>query len=631
MDKKIRKFFCFPLDIFILFLFSLVMLVLLTGGGSYYFFNISFSIHDISTPLAALFLLIVLRYKLSKERSFLGIQKLNVEFACRVAYKNCEHIYCCLKDIGQRKTFRIIFLIIVVSTLIKLLNAYFYFGFFSGDGVEIHEMTFSNLHNWDWEAWNLRNPFFPMVFIFPIQKLLFYAGVQDASILIFAGRSIVILFSVLNLWMVYRIGSRLFKSIPIGVLSVFLLAISKLHTAFASSELPRTVASTFVLLCFWFLVCSQKRKISVFLAGVALAAGASIRFSETIFLLPAVLYLFFDKRYKHAIAVTITFSMTFAFIIGVSDWLYWGEAFFSLKNIFDYTVISKMSSRGFEPLLYYITHFGTWTNFFWIVLILISLRLNKQKIYVWAFAPLIILSLLPHKEPRYLVPVIPFFAIMAASSVWHLLKQVHQKKLDIRYPRNFFWPSCLLVLLLILSHKDFRYIYLATVFFILFFLIYLFRHSVRIQNFKIKILNGKRIQNPAWVMIVVFLGCIIFEVNGFHFRRSESGIEMARFLAAQTELRSVAIQQIWRAGGKLYLWKIPKLDDIDVEHIQDKQYIQNKYMNNGYQWIALIKADVERYEYDRILSKRGYKEVVYSQRKRKDQYQLFYLQKSGHN
>lgn len=605
-----------------------MLFILLAGGGSYCFFSINLSIHHISTPLAALFLLFIFRYKLFKERPFLGIQKINIEFAYHAAYKSCETIYYYLRGLGSRKTLRIVFLIIAVSILIKLLNAYFYFGFFSGDDVEIHEMTFSHLHNWDWEAWNLRNPLFPMFFIFPIQKLLFYSGIQDASILIFSGRLIVILFSILNLWMVYKIGRQLFESIPVGILSLFFLAISKLHTTFASSELPRTVASTFILLCFWFLVLGQKKKISIFLAGVALAVGASIRFSEMIFLVPAVLYLFFNKRFKHSIVLTITFSITFAFIIGLSDWLYWGEAFFSLKNIVDYTLINKMSSRGFEPLLYYISYFGTWTNFFWIGLVLLSLKLDTQKIYIWAIAPLIILSLLPHKEPRYLVPVIPFFALMAASSLWRLLKQVCQNKLDIRYPKNFSWSSYLLILLLILSHKDFRYLYPAAVLFILIFLIFLFRKSVRIENFKLKILNGRRIQNPAIVLFVFFLGCIVFEVNGFHFRRSESGVEMARFLAAQKNVSSVAIQQIWRAGGKLYLWKIPKLDNINEENIHDKQYFKNKYLNNDYQWIALRKTDVKRYEYDSFLSQRGYKEIVFSQREREDPYQLFFLRKS---
>ena len=357
-----------------------------------------------------------------------------------------------------------------------------------------------------------------------------------------------------------------------------------------------------------------------------MAAGASIRFSEMIFLIPAVLYLFFKKRFKHSVVLILTSSVTFAFIIGLSDWLYWGEAFFSLKNIIEYTFIDKMSSRGFEPLLYYLSHFGTWTNFFWLGLFLISLKLDTQKIYVWAVAPLIILSLLPHKEPRYLVPVIPFFAVMAASSSWRILKQVCQNKLDIRYPQNFSWPSYPLILLVILSHQDFRYLYPAAVLFILIFLISLFRKSVGMKNFKPKILNGRRIQDPSIVFVLFFLGWIVFEVNGFHFRRSESGVEMARFLAAQKNVESAAIQQLWRAGGKLYLWEMPKLENINMENIHDKQYLLDQYVNNDYQWIALRKTDVKRYEYNAFLSGRGYKEIVFSQRKREDAYQLFFFE-----
>jgi len=126
--------------------------------------------------------------------------------------------------------------IIAVSTIIKILNSYFYFGFFSGDDVEIHEMTFSHLFNWHRKAWNLRSPFFPMVFIYPVQAFLFNLKIQNPADLIFAGRMVVVFYSAVNLYLVYKIVASTFNNIPIGIISVF-LAISKMHATFASSEL----------------------------------------------------------------------------------------------------------------------------------------------------------------------------------------------------------------------------------------------------------------------------------------------------------------------------------------------------------------------------------------------------------
>ena len=79
-------------------------------------------------------------------------------------------------------------LLIVVITVVKLANAALYPGFFSGDDVEIHEMTFARLFGWNWTAWDLRNAFYPMVFIYPIQALLAGMGIDDTATLVFAGR-----------------------------------------------------------------------------------------------------------------------------------------------------------------------------------------------------------------------------------------------------------------------------------------------------------------------------------------------------------------------------------------------------------------------------------------------------------
>jgi hypothetical protein len=58
---------------------------------------------------------------------------------------------------------------------------------------------------------------------------------------------VVVVFSALSLWLVYKLATRLFSSVPIGILSLLLLAVSKLHTSLGSSELPRPVAALLVL------------------------------------------------------------------------------------------------------------------------------------------------------------------------------------------------------------------------------------------------------------------------------------------------------------------------------------------------------------------------------------------------
>lgn len=70
---------------------------------------------------------------------------------------------------GVRRAAMFVTAVGVFSLAARLLNASSSYGFFSGDDVEIHEMTFAALFHLDWPIWELRSPFYPMLFIYPVQ------------------------------------------------------------------------------------------------------------------------------------------------------------------------------------------------------------------------------------------------------------------------------------------------------------------------------------------------------------------------------------------------------------------------------------------------------------------------------
>jgi hypothetical protein len=163
-----------------------------------------------------------------------------------------------------------------------------------------------------------------------------------------------------------------------------------------------------------------------------------------------------------------------------------------------------------------------------------------------------------------MVPIIPFLAAMAGIGTWYWLKQI------VCNPDNQF---------------------------------------------------SKR-QMMALLLSFVFIGSLLFEADRFRFRRSEAGVDIARYLAEQNSFQSVAIEQVWRTGGKIYQQKIPKVLNISPDSISDAHYFFTIIDTPGLQIVALKEKDVDKYHYDDALTKKGFQEMHIRQRG-KDKYRLF--------
>jgi len=623
-------FFRLPLyllDIIILVLLALILVILITGGGileirpGHYV-----RVHQVLNPLLILYLLLIIRLASRKKIPFLGRPALEISRLSDRAAVLWDKIVDWFRKLAPEKARRILFMIIAISIVIKILNAWAYFGFFSGDDVEIHEMTFTQLFHWDWKAWNIRSPFYPMVFIYPFQFILHRAGAQDPWLLIFAGRLVVVAFSALNLMLVYKVARRIFSSLPVALLSAFFLAISKLHTAFASTELPRTVASFFILLSCWLLFSEKRIYANAILSGIFLAIGAAMRFSEVVFLAPAVLFLIVRRRFPQALVFGVVFVASLMAILGISDALYWKSPWFSLRNIVDFTLVKKMSTRGYETPLYYVLSFGIWGDFLTIALACFALRLRNRMVWLWAFLPLVMLSFLPHKEPRYLVPSIPFIGILAALSAWHLLEKVRGGKIETHLPKRvsslFVAPLAFAFIPVLLAAKDNRFTFIAIPCLFLLGVLYLF------LKFRFKRQAAGQGSGTHSIRLGVALFIAVFfmatlEIDGFRLRRTEAGVEMTRFLARQDDLRGVAIEEIWRAGGRLYLQRIPTLLNIDQRLLQNPDQFLQEVRAKEIQAIGLREEHVQSLRYDEILKSWGFSEVVLSKKKKLYQYRLF--------
>jgi hypothetical protein len=328
--------------------------------------------------------------------------------------------------------------------------------------------------------------------------------------LVIIGRLVVALLSTVSIWLVWSIGRRLWPETPaMAVAAAGFLATAKLTIAFGSSELPRPVSTVFVLAAFAAL---QRRGPRSWLwAGGALALAASFRFSEVIFLAAAVTQLVLERRYREALGVAVIAVAVAGILLGVADAAYWGETFRSARAAFDFTVVQRQSSRGFQPFWWYIAAVGQWSTLPVIVLAAIGSR-TQRACAIWAIVPLCLLSVLPHKEARYMIPVVPFVCLLAVEG----LRRVFLFHVVAR--REWLPPAVACGLSLALIH----------------------------------------------------------DVAHYRLPRSNADVRLAhRLFDASQSPRGLAVEQSWRMGGHLYLPPV-SIVDLDPAMMQRDGYLGSK-------------------------------------------------------
>ena len=419
--------------------------------------------------------------------------------------------------------------LLAISAVVFILKVAFAWtlpGFFSGDDVEIHEMTLGPIVGRPWPVWELRNAFYPMCFIWPAQRLAWASGVQSPEGLVFAGRLVVAALSTLVIPMTWIAARRLWPDdVRIAAGAVVFVAVNKLMVAFGSSELPRPVATVFVIAAFTSLL--RRGGGPALLGGLLLGIGAAFRFSEAMFIGPAMLVAVLRRDWLAAATVPVAAVLTLATIVGVADLIYWGEPFFSLRTAIDYTLLERGSSRGFQPVYEYLAILPSWTTLpVFALAVAGSRRCGPETLWLWI--PLLCLSLLPHKETRYVIPLVPMLALTAARG---LVRTVEWLRQDAGRLRSARWIGGVLVPMLALS--------------------------------------------------------LLHDAAGWRLRRTNEGVGLARYLRSQgTE--GVAAEHSWRMGGQAYLWRHEPVVDLPPERLATRDARAAAFQHS--RWVALRTA-----------------------------------------
>jgi len=415
-----------------------------TGGGVLWLGSLRLSIRSTDNPLIGLSVLLAARYAFFRSTPLLGVAGWSIRDLDARARAALPILSDRLAGLSRRRSILLVVATVSTAIVLKAIYAYADPGFFSGDDVEVQEMALKALRHTSWPIWDLRNAFFPIGFIYPAQRALSEAGMVSVPTLVFGGRLAVAILSSLTIWALWEVSRRTLGGWGWPAVTAIAFAAAKMSIAFGSSELPRPVAALFVVSGFGLLQSRSFARNGA--AGILLGLAACFRFSEYTFVLAAAGYLCWQRRFSDAVLVISVATATATAVLGLCDLWYWGDPFHSLRAALDYTLVKRLSSRGYQGPFWYLLHAVEWTN---PVVLLLALFAGSRRLSAatfWAWLPLIALSVLPHKEGRYAIPLLPFLYLEAAAGAKLLIERTSD------LPRH--WPLAFVAVFLVSLLQD---------------------------------------------------------------------------------------------------------------------------------------------------------------------------------
>ncbi len=183
--------------------------------------------------------------------------------------------------------------------------------------------------------------------------------------------------------------------------ATLLFALHWLPLGFGSTTYPRVIA----MCCITAAASLVER--NAFAAGALMGVAFADRYSEIVYLIPLLIVA---RRRAWQVAVGALGSI--AITSGVFEWIRWGEPFAALRKFAQLTLVERdFASRiKHQSPLWYLETLPRWCALTMLPLLWYARRLRAA----WAFVliPLALLSLIAHKEVRYLQGIIPFLAIL---------------------------------------------------------------------------------------------------------------------------------------------------------------------------------------------------------------------------
>ena len=269
------------------------------------------------------------------------------------------------------------------------------------------------------------------------------------------GKVLDLLFSLIAIFLLYRIGEKVFNK-KIAILSSLIFSLTPLFIMHTGLILTEPLALTFGLLGIY-LVLDQTKLTCVFFSGIFLSLAFLTKYTMGI-LFAAIFLVLLVKKETILTKIKTTFALGIAFITPIIPYMAFN--YFRYPNMFEpfvsgswiVTTATWLYGNGYT---YYFRSFF-FTNPLYILFFVYIYYFFKEKewknsnktifLLISILALIYFTFLVPRKEPRYLLIAVPFMAIAISQTIRILHNKLKLVKRPVLWPRSF----VVLIILLIL-------------------------------------------------------------------------------------------------------------------------------------------------------------------------------------
>lgn len=300
----------------------------------------------------------------------------------------------------------------ILSIAVRTYFAFRWYGFQTGDDLEIAEEAFRVAMGLVHEPWSIRNLLVPDVLVAPFVKLAAWCGVHDSLLLAGFARVPFLILGAINIALVFSLGRRWYDE-RAAAIAASLYACHWIPLVYGSSSYPRTFAVTCILGAV--LLLDRAKPSLTFIAGLLAALAVTTRYSEAIFVASLLVIV---RGRRNVAALIAGFAIGVVVFVGLYDRITWGRWFGSAIEFaqltFNQRDASSLNVR--QPVWWYFTSLPHWIPLTALPLLIVAtVRGELRRFIAFIAIPLLVLSAIFHKELRYLQVVIPFVLLLTAA------------------------------------------------------------------------------------------------------------------------------------------------------------------------------------------------------------------------
>lgn len=341
--------------------------------------------------------------------------------------------------------------IVFFAILFRLIAAIFSQGYgMHDDHFLIVEASASWVDGYDynnWLPWSPNNKGQPEGHSFTYVGInyLFFSGLKsigiaDPKVLMLFNRLLHAFFSLLIVTFGYKITERI-SSKDNAVIIGWLFALLWIMPFLSVRNLVEITCIPFIMWGVW-MTLKAPQKINYLYAGLLLGMAVSFRYQVGVFAVAMAGVYFFQKKYHEFLLFCTGVLLVFALTQGVVDYLIWGRPF---AEFIGYSTYNMNEGTAYIPNNNYLMYFLVLMAVFLVPLgiaIGTGFFMAAKKHYA-LFIPVLVFILFhtfyPSKQERFILPVLPLFAILGVVGSSFLLVNSQRWKKFWKISWRAFW------------------------------------------------------------------------------------------------------------------------------------------------------------------------------------------------